>query len=281
MHRKLNETRDKITEIENKVSSRRVSASFRQILADAKLNRSMALSPLQESIVKSSTLPPLEESPARMSSSSLFEESLVKASPHSSAQPPLKQARMFNQSVNSPRYNAVPTAIQKTPQPSTRKSHPASALQILSASRQKDSTKMSSTPTRHVIATPTLRQIVTPQLASVQRRNVASSVLKAVTTPAVVDHPVQQHSEMNPMHGPVPLKSIEHIKWAQKLKFDPKWLDAERVPQWNPLPDDYFNQNGDLEKDELRRKAGMSYEFVKRTYWLVFRKDFGPNNQQV
>lgn len=45
VRRKLNETNEKLLEMESKIKARRISANFSQILAEAKLNRSMTSSP--------------------------------------------------------------------------------------------------------------------------------------------------------------------------------------------------------------------------------------------
>jgi hypothetical protein len=114
-----------------------------------------------------------------------------------------------------------------------------------------------STPTRYVKDTPTMRQM-TPQASSVQ--HAPASILKYVATPTAQMTPREQ-VELNPMHGPVQLESVKDLVWAQQLQYDPNLLEAERVPKWNPLPEDYFNHNGStagLKKDELRREAGES-----------------------
>jgi hypothetical protein len=239
LHRKLNETREKLDELESKVVNRRTSASFKQILAEAKFNRSVAQSPMAISPAKKAAEP--------------------------SNCPPLKQARMFNEPTDSPRTEAaksssVPTVFQQTPQTNNRKSQQqhkiSSTLKVLSASR--NNTSIMSTPTRKVTAAPSVLRF-TPQVsASAQRRNVPNSALKAVISAPLA--PIDEaSSDMNPLYGPVQLKSVEYIKWAQQLKFDPNWLDAERVPKWNPLPDDYLDHHGPTagkEKTELKRKAG-------------------------
>lgn len=101
---------------------------------------------------------------------------------------------------------------------------------------------------------------ITPQMSSVQRRvNMGSVLKKAITTPTLASSTNQSAPAMNPMHGPVQLKSMEHLKWAQQLHYDSNWLNNQRVPQWDPLPDDYFDANGPTagqQKDDLRREAG-------------------------
>jgi hypothetical protein len=244
LHKKLNETRDRLNELEEIVANRRAPAGFKQILAEAKLNHSMA-----------------PQSPMVMSPA---------IKPEPSNCPPSKQARMFSHPEESPhseaaKSSAVPTALQQTPQANTRKSHQQSkipsALKAFSAVRptHNNSTQMS-TPTRKIAATPKVLGF-TPQVSSsVQRRNVPSSALRAVAnTPNLLAPIVEDPVEMNPLHGPVQLKSVEYIKWAQQLEFDPNWLNAERVPKWNPLSEDYLDKYGPTagqEKTELKRKAG-------------------------
>lgn len=189
--------------------------------------------------------------------------------PEPSNCPPLKQARVFNKSTDSLRTEAtksvaVPTAHQQTPQPNTRKSQQhklPNTLQALSASKGTGkNVSIMSTPTRKVTTVPSALHFTPQVLSSAQRRNVPNSALKAVgKTPNVLAPICEITSDINPLHGPLQLKSVEYIKWAQQLEFDPNWLDVERVPEWNPLPDDYLDKHGPTagqEKTDLKRKAG-------------------------
>ncbi|KAI6174907.1 hypothetical protein M3Y97_00973400 [Aphelenchoides bicaudatus] len=214
LHKKLNETREKLVDLENKVANRRSSANFKQILADAKLNRSMAHSPMAISPAKK---------------------------PESSNCPPLKQARVSNLPTDTPRSQkansvAIPTAHQQTPQPSMRKVQQVklpNPLQALTSNRKAQSEA---------------NRMLTP----------SPSALRAVYNTPVLLAPTREFAEINPLHGPVQLKSVEYIKWAHELEFDPNWLDAERLPKWNPLSDDHLDLHGPTagkEKSELKRKA--------------------------
>jgi len=139
--------------------------------------------------------------------------------------PPLKQSR-YN--VNeSPRNSsiAIPTAFEQTPIPNTSKSQqwkPLNDLQIWSAAR---------TPRRKILQDEML-------------------------TPAQTCNTAIFNS--NPMHYPIPLKSLEDLKWAQMLSHDPNWLDEVKVPRWTPLAENHFDLHdptAGIEKDELRLKA--------------------------
>lgn len=227
---------------------RRISASFYQILADAKLNRSVQETSPNE-------LPPPHESPA------------IVVGPTNC--PPAKKARAFNNSIASPRSVsksvAIPTAFQKTPQAKVSKCQqqkkPPNALQVLSSSRnthQVHDTSKLSTPTRRIKETPTLRQN-TPQLSSLPRRIVPTSVLRAINTPSIQLFEQDGDVKLDPMHGPVQLKSIVDLKWAQELGAVPEGPYEVRVPVWNPLSEDYFDHQGPTagcEKGSVSRKVG-------------------------
>jgi len=141
--------------------------------------------------------------------------------------PPLKQCRY--KANESPRNTsiAIPTALQRTPTPNVskyQKSKPSNNLQALS-------------------------DTLTP-------RRQASHAEIGMMTPAQTCNTAMPDSD--PMCYPVQLKSLEDLKWAQKLSHDPNWLDEVKVPRWIPLADSHFDLHGPtagMEKDELRLKV--------------------------
>lgn len=237
--------------MESKIKARRISANFSQILAEAKLNRSMTSSP-----------------------SNLFSE-VYADSPKRQV---VKQARISDSGSKS---FAISTVIEKTPKVNVNKRQsqkkPASVLKAFSANRQMNDTNNDlTTPTRRIKETPTYRLKQTPQVSSVLRAVHNNSTFQVLGEEIKVD----------PMQGPVQLNSIGDLKWAQQLVPIGDITSAVmRVPAWNPLPENYFDHHGptaELKKSESHRKAGKKdilIETIKLMF--VFRERSCPNNQQI
>lgn len=167
-----------------------------------------------------------------------------------SDRPPIKRA-CIGQTMESMR-----TATQRTPQRSRKFQH----LDNIPENERMFTTP----PTRETLKAVRSMPDFTPQhLVSSQHKDTPSSILKVFLDSAIQNSiQTQMIVDVDPLHGPVMLKSIGHIKWSQKMNIDPEWLNKQ-MPEWDLLPDNYLDKHGPTagkEKTGLQREAGNVVE---------------------
>jgi hypothetical protein len=220
MRRKLNETREKLFEIESKIQARRISANFHQMLADAKLNRSITHSPNNVLSEKDSVSPKRQV---------------------------LKQARISDSSKSF----AVSTMLEETPQVNVnkRQSHqkkPTNVLQAFSATRnnrQMNDISRDSTPTRRIKNTPQVSSVLrvvqnTPSIMVIEEEIKMDPMHGPVQLSSIADlkwaqqlDPIVESSVVMrvPVWNPLPENYFDHHGPTAELKKSESHIKAGRL----------------------------------------------------